>query len=104
MSRNSIYGLVAEEPPKAVYLETIDAILTALRELTGDEVKITDLLEYEPSERLSASGRPYTGDPETDVLLDDAELVGRIERFERGEAKLIPWSQVKAAENKRRGL
>lgn len=104
MSRTAIYGLVAEEPPKAIYLETIDAIIPALRELTGEDVQLSDLLEYEPTERVSASGRPYTGDPETDALLDDAELVERLERFERGEAKLVPWSQVKAVERARRGL
>lgn len=104
MSRNSIYGLVGEEPPKAVYLETIDAIIPALRELTGEDVQVSDLLEYEPTPGVSASGRPYTGDPETDALLDDAELMERIDRFERGEAKLVPWSQVKAAERARRGL
>jgi len=104
MSRTSIYTLVAEVPPKAIYLETLDAILPALRELTGEDVQVSDLLEYESSERVSASGRPYTGDPETDALLDDVELIERIERFERGEVKLIPWSQVKAVENKRRGL
>lgn len=104
MSRNAVYGLVAEEPPKAIYFETLDAVLPALRELTGEDVQVSDLLEYQPSERVSASGRPYTGDPETDALLDDPELMERIERFERGEAKLIPWSQVKAAERARRGL
>lgn len=104
ISRTAIYGLVAAEPPKAIYLETLDAVLPALRELTGEDVQVSDLLEYEPSEQVSASGRPYTGDPETDALLDDAELVERIERLERGEAKLIPWSQVKVAQRARRGL
>lgn len=104
VSRTAIYGLVAAEPPKAIYLETLDAVLPALRELTGEDVQVSDLLEYAPSEGVSASGRPYTGDPETDALLDDNELVERIERLERGEAKLIPWSQVKAAQRARRGL
>lgn len=104
VSRTAIYGLVAAEPPKAIYFETLDAVLPALRELTGEEVQITDLLEYEPSDGVSSSGRPYTSDPETDTLLDDALLMERIERFERGEAKLIPWKQVKAAERARRGL
>ncbi len=27
---------------------------------------------------LSASGLPYTGDPETDAILDDPELTGRL--------------------------
>lgn len=104
MSRTAVYGLVKDKPPKAIYFETLDAILPALRTLTGEDVQVSDLLEYEPTERVSASGRPYAGDPETDALLDDAELVERIERFERGEAKLVPWSQVKAAQRARRGL
>lgn len=104
MSRTAIYGLVQEQPPKAIYFETLDAILPALRALTGEDVQVSDLLEYNTTELVSASGRPYTGDPETDALLDDAELVERIERLERGEAKLVPWSQVKAAQRARRGL
>jgi DNA-binding Xre family transcriptional regulator len=47
MSRTAVYGLVQAEPPKAVYLETLDAVLPALRELTGEDVKVGDLLEYE---------------------------------------------------------
>jgi hypothetical protein len=63
---------------------------------------------------VSASGLPYTGDPETDEVLDDPEVVERIlahkrqfeglgeeerqakleEMLERGE--LIPWEKVKA--------
>lgn len=48
MSRTAVYGLVQLEPPKAVYLETLNAMLPALRAITGEEVKVSDLLEYEP--------------------------------------------------------
>ena len=46
MSRTAVYGLVQAAPPKAIYLETLDAVLPALREITGEDVEIGDLLEY----------------------------------------------------------
>lgn len=48
MSRTAVYGLVQVNQPKAVYLETLDAVLPALRQLTGEEVEIGDLINYEP--------------------------------------------------------
>lgn len=48
MSRTAIYGLVQLEQPKAVYLETLNAVLPALRELTGEKVAVDDLITYEP--------------------------------------------------------
>ena len=48
MSRTAVYGLVQEDQPKAVYLETLNAVLPALRELTGEEVDVSDLIAYEP--------------------------------------------------------
>lgn len=104
LSRAGLYRLLTNERPTGIHFSTLDALLPALEAITGQPVEIADLISYEPKERLSASGRPYTGDPETDALLDDAELVERLERFERGEVKLVPWNQVKAAQRAKRGL
>jgi hypothetical protein len=64
--------------------------------------------------KLSVSGLPYTGDPETDDVLDDPELTKRLlewkDEFEgltpkqvasklkkmEASGKLIPWERVKA--------
>jgi DNA-binding Xre family transcriptional regulator len=55
MSRTAVYGLVQVEPPKAVYLETLDAVLPALRELTGEDVTPNDLFEYVPDPEPEAT-------------------------------------------------
>lgn len=74
LSRNAIYNLAnPKEPPKRLEVATLDTLIPALREMTGEPVEITDLLEYRP-EPVSASGLPYTGDPETDEILDDPEM------------------------------
>ncbi len=50
----------------------------------------------ETGSSLSAAGIPYTGDPETDRVLDDhPDILERLRRLEAGEEKLIPWEQVK---------
>lgn len=88
--RNTLYNLVNKEPAR-VDLGTLDAVLTALDSLTGKRVTVSDLLEREASEYEFPDGVP-----------DD--ILERINHFERGETKLIPWSEVKAKEDKRRGL
>lgn len=88
--RNTLYNLVNKEPAR-VDLGTLDAVLSALDELTGERVRINDLLEREESEYEFPEGVP-------------AEIRERIERFEASETKLIPWREVKAKEDKRRGL
>ena len=85
--------------PERLDTEALTRVLYALEKLTGESVAITDLLEYEdePGERLTAAGVPYTGDPETDEVLNDfPDILERIRKLEAGEAKLIPWEQIKA--------
>ena len=85
--------------PERLDTEALTRVLGALEKLTGEDVTITDLLEYEdePGERLTAAGVPYTGDPETDEVLNDfPDILERIRKLEAGEAKLIPWEQIKA--------
>jgi len=47
VSRNTIYAWLREEPPKCLELTTLEAILTALRELTGRAYGVGDLLTLE---------------------------------------------------------
>lgn len=48
LSRTGIYRLTADDL-KAVRFESLAVIIPALRELTGEEVQISDLLEYVPA-------------------------------------------------------
>ena len=66
MSRTAVYGLVQLEQPKAVYLETLNAVLPALRELTGKEVTPNDLLEFTPDPE------PESADAESALWLNAA--------------------------------
>ena len=80
LSRTSVYSLSSDRV-EAVKLDSLAAIIPALSELTGRQVTVSDLLEVVPQgqrEALSASGLPYTGDPETDEILDDPEIVARL--------------------------
>lgn len=92
LSVNTIYPLARGEAQR-VSLETLQTVLDALDELTGERVSVGDLLEREDQTYEFSEGEPVP----TDIL-------ERIERFERGESKLIPWEQVKMEENKKRGL
>jgi len=47
VSRNTVYAWLREEPPKCVELTTLEAILAALRELTGHPYGVADLLVLE---------------------------------------------------------
>lgn len=85
--------------PERLDTEALTRVLDALEKLTGESVTIADILDYsdEPGERLTAAGVPYTGDPETDEVLNDfPDILERIRKLEAGEAKLIPWEQIKA--------
>ena len=47
LSRNAIYNLCSiKEPPTGVKFRSLDYIIPALEELTGEEVRIDDLLKY----------------------------------------------------------
>ena len=76
--------------------------LDALRALTGEPVGLGDVLEYTPAEsvpspRLTAAGVPYTGDPETDAVLDEhPDILARIRRHEAGETTSRPLREIMA--------
>ena len=105
VGRATLYRWSTEEP-RYIDREVLEKVLGALSRMTGKVLSVSDLLEVESrSLGLSASGLPYTGDPDTDEVLDDVELVERIRALERGEAKLVPWGEVKSGQRvKRQGL
>jgi hypothetical protein len=94
--------------------ETIEGINKRLGKMNKE--KLERLLRFidQKADNLSKSGLPYTGDPETDEILDDPELTRRLlehqQAFEGLNAKqiadklkkmeesgeLIPWEKVKA--------
>ncbi len=100
VSRTTLYRLASEQPER-IDLEVAGRVLWGLEQLTGKHFVVTDLLEYGAGDdvprRLTAAGVPYTGDTETDEVLDDVpDILERIRKLEAGEAKLIPWEQIKA--------
>lgn len=92
LSVNTIYPLARGEAQR-VSLDTLQTVLDALDNLTGKRVDVSDLLERETSEYEFGDDEPIPDD-----------IRERIERFERGDVKLIPWSEIKAAQDAKRGL
>jgi DNA-binding Xre family transcriptional regulator len=45
LSSNTVYALVRENP-KRVDMESLEVIIEALREMTGQKVQVSHLLEY----------------------------------------------------------
>ncbi len=97
-AKGTIYSL-SRGDVKRLDLATLSTVIAALEELTGKSVEITDLLEkVQPREAgMSAAGVPYTGDPETDAVLDDhPDILERIKRVETGKEGSRPLSEVMA--------
>lgn len=97
-AQGSIYAL-ARGDLKRLDLNTLAAVIDALEQLTGERVTFDDLLErVEPSQvTLTAAGVPYTGDAETDAVLNDhPDILERIKRQKAGEMKFIPIEEVAA--------
>jgi hypothetical protein len=47
--------------------------------------------------QLTAAGVPYTGDPETDAVLNEhPDILERLERLEHGQERTIPVEEVAA--------
>jgi hypothetical protein len=94
----TIYSL-ARGDSKRLDLQSLATVIGALERMTGETVNFDDLLEkVQPRpEGISAAGVPYTGDPETDAVLDDhPDIMERIRKLEAGESKLIPLEDVAA--------
>lgn len=95
LAQATVYNM-ARTPAQRVDLDTVGALLTALRRITGENVTMDDLLEETAGEQsLTAAGVPYTGDAETDAVLNEhPDILERVAQLERGESKLIPIERI----------
>jgi hypothetical protein len=74
----------------------IRQITDRLERLDGETLEGLRVLVTRLEASVSASGLPYTGDPETDEVLDDPEAVRRIMKDKRGETKSRPLRGIMA--------
>jgi DNA-binding Xre family transcriptional regulator len=98
VARGSVFALARGERVKRVDLETLGEVMDALERITGHPVTPNDLLEVAPTkdQHLTAAGVPYTGDAETDAVLNDyPDILERIAMLKTGKSKLLSWDQVK---------
>jgi hypothetical protein len=98
LAQATVYNM-ARAPAQRVDLDTVNAVLKALRRMTGEPVTMDDLLEetvaVEPV--LTAAGVPYTGDAETDAVLNtQPDILARIARLEQDTSKLVPLQEIAA--------
>ncbi len=75
LSRTGIYRLTADDL-KAIRFESLGVLIPALRELTGEQVEVSDLLEYVPNPEP-------TIDEESRLWLE-AELTPPLEPYDWG--------------------
>ena len=47
LSPKTVYALARNEP-KQIRLETLDKVMGVIEELTGEDVRLADLLKYDP--------------------------------------------------------
>lgn len=97
LAQATVYNM-ARIPAQRVDLDTVSAVLKALQRLTGEPVTMDDLLEEMAAvEPLTAAGVPYTGDTETDAVLNaQPDILERIARLEQDSSKLIPLQEIAA--------
>lgn len=83
-----------------VDVQQLASILDGLNSLTGEHYTVADLLKYTPGKQepaLTASGVPYTGDTETDAVLNGhPDILERIARLEQDSSRLIPLQEIAA--------
>jgi transcriptional regulator with XRE-family HTH domain len=73
--------------------ESLADVLTEL----GLKLTVAPLEPGEGPPRLTAVGVPYTGDAETDAVLNEfPDILERVARLERGESRLIPIEEIAA--------
>jgi DNA-binding Xre family transcriptional regulator len=93
---NALYHGVRDR----VDVHQLASILDGLNTLTGEHYTVADLLKYTPGKQkppLTAAGVPYTGDTETDAVLNDhPDILNRVARIEQGNARLIPIADIAA--------
>jgi hypothetical protein len=88
VARGSIFAMARGDRVKRVDLDNLWHVLNALSNILGREITLEELFEVELDRerhlRLSEAGVPYTGDPETDKVLDEhPDIILRRKRIER---------------------
>lgn len=68
LSKTSIYNLVGDKQPSGVHFATLDILIPALTDLTGQPVTLHDLLEYAPDSSVGWDWRSSIG-----MLSEEAE-------------------------------
>lgn len=97
-ARGSIYALASGATTR-VDLNTLGSVVEALEQLTGERVRFDDLLERVEAgpAGMSRAGVPYTGDPETDEVLDaHPDILERVRKLEAGDSKTRPLRDIMA--------
>jgi DNA-binding Xre family transcriptional regulator len=93
---NALYNGKTER----VDFTTLAAVLDGLNNITGESYTVADLLKYTPGQQepaLTAAGVPYTGDAETDAVLNtQPDILARIARLEQDTSKLVPLQEIAA--------
>jgi hypothetical protein len=87
VNRNSVYA-IARGDTERVDRTTLGALLEALRALTGRPYTVADLLEFTPAEG--------DADETQAALADHPDLLERVARRRRGEARVTPLEEVAA--------
>lgn len=74
LNRNTIYAMTRQSGVKRIDLESLSKIVNVLSALLGRPVQAAELFTVAPEPhtlRRTAAGTHYTGDRETDEILDD---------------------------------
>lgn len=70
LSKTAIYNLVQGEPPTSIHFVTLDVLIPALTELTGQTVLLSDLLEYRVDPLSDLDWRSHIGILKKEVKRD----------------------------------
>ena len=81
--------------------QTIDRINERLKRLDDGALEgLLKLLDHQGKLGVSASGLPYTGDPETDDILDDPAMIERLLAHQREFVDLTPEELAREIEQR----
>lgn len=84
LNRNTVYAMTRQNGVKRIDLESLSKIVNVLSALLGRPVQAAELFTVDPEAhtlRRTAAGTHYTGDRETDEVLDDhPDILKRLAR------------------------
>ncbi len=98
LSESTVYSL-SREPQERINLKSVEIVMNALKEMTGEHVQIQDLIEDTQEEKLVIN-------PKFAHLLKDAKPVGQ-DHFERTTYRAAPeelaqderfWNEYRTAQ------